>query len=120
MAARQEAVLGDFRIAVKEYPHLVWHHCLHSARCEGTPGLADLVIIGPGGILFRECKPHPGAHPSPAQTAWKYAILGAGGDWALWTPADVASGAMDADLRRAAGSSGPLRAVQVPPDVLIE
>jgi hypothetical protein len=103
MAAQQEAVLGDFRTAVKAYPTLVWHHCLHSARCEGTPGLADLIIIGPGGILFRECKPHPGAHPSPAQIAWKYAILGAGGDWALWTPDDVDSGRMAAELRRAAG-----------------
>ena len=102
MPRQHEAVLDDFREAVREYPHLVWHHCLHSTRCEGTPGLADLIIIGPGGILFRECKPHPGAHPSPAQTAWKYAILGAGGDWALWTPEDVTSGRMGEDLRRAA------------------
>jgi len=102
MPRQHEAVLDDFRDAVKDYPHLVWHHCLHSTRCEGSPGLADLIIIGPGGILFRECKPHPGAHPSPAQTAWKYAILGAGGDWALWTPQSVSDGTMAEDLRRAA------------------
>lgn len=102
MAHQHEAVLDDFRLAVRAYPVLAWHHCLHSTRCEGTPGLADLIIIGPGGILFRECKPHPGAHPSPAQITWKYAILGAGGDWAIWIPADVASGVMEADLQRAA------------------
>ena len=102
MSRQHEAVLDDFREAVREYPHLVWHHCLHSTRCEGSPGLADLIIIGPGGILFRECKPHRGAHPSAAQTAWKYAVLGAGGDWALWMPEDVTSGQMGEDLRRVA------------------
>ena len=102
MPRQREAVLDDFREAVREYPHLVWHHCLHSTRCEGTPGLADLIIIGPGGIIFRECKPHPGAHPSAAQVAWKYAILGAGGDWALWTPQSVTDGTVAEDLRRVA------------------
>jgi len=98
VAEQTEAVLEDFRAEIRRYPELVWHHCLHSTRCEGSPGLADLIIIGPGGILFRECKPHAGARPSAAQTAWKYAVIAAGGDWALWLPEDVSRGRMAAEL----------------------
>lgn len=104
MAQQIEAVLFDFRQAVRNYPNLVWHHCRHSQSCEGN-GLPDLLIIGPGAILWRECKPHAGARISPAQTWWRYAIQAYGADWAIWTPEDVTSGKMAADLARAAGLS---------------
>lgn len=79
------------------FPGLLWHHCPDSRGCHGTPGMPDLIIIGPSGVSWRECKP-PGDHPRGGQVTWKYGLIGAGQDWAVWTTADVASGLVRAEL----------------------
>ena len=103
MSTQNQAVIADFRRLIKPYHNLIWHHCTHSVQCDGDHGLPDLLIIGPGAVLWRECKPHRHAHLSPGQVTWRYTIQAAGADWAIWTPEDVEDGTMDRDLRHAAG-----------------
>ena len=41
----------------------------------------------------------PGRVLSPDQVQWKYSLLAIGIPWRLWTPADLASGRIEDDLR---------------------
>jgi len=66
-----------------------------------TPGLPDWIIIG-SRVLWRELKdPYDGL----SQPQWHigYLLLEAGQDWAVWRPADYATGRIDAELRALAG-----------------
>lgn len=56
------------------------------AAADGV-GWPDFVIVGRGRILYRETKRRKGKL-SPDQAAWGERITNAGGDWAVWTPAD--------------------------------
>lgn len=74
-------------------------------------GFPDWVIVGPGGTLFREAKSGAGT-VSRYQAAWGDALQAAGNDYAVWRPADLASGRIGAELdaitqrpARAAGTS---------------
>lgn len=80
------------------YPALLWHHCPDSRGCHGTPGMPDFMIIGPKAELWVEAKPHAGAHPRGDQIAWKWCLAALGVRWATWTPADIASGRVRAEL----------------------
>jgi hypothetical protein len=86
-----EKPLPEIEAILSRYPGLLWHHCPDSRGCEGAPGMPDLIIVGPGGVSWREAKP-PGDHPRGGQVAWKYGLIVAGQDWAVWRPADVSSG----------------------------
>lgn len=48
-----------------------------------TPGLADLVVIGHGRVLFVEVK-RPKAKLRPAQEVFRDECLANGGEWHLW------------------------------------
>lgn len=61
-------------------------------------GFPDLVIVGPGGILYREMKTDA-KYPSPAQRAWGAKLTEAGGDWGVWKPKDLLSGLIHAELK---------------------
>lgn len=50
-------------------------------------GFPDLVIVGPGGTLFRELKVPPNS-TTPEQRAWLDALVDAGCDAKVWTPQD--------------------------------
>lgn len=63
------------------------YHTADSRRSE--PGFPDSVIVGTG-ILFRELKERDGAL-TPAQRRWGSRIERAGGNWAVWRPADWTS-----------------------------
>lgn len=69
-------------------------------RGQGNTGFPDLMFVGPGGLMFRELKTVDGAARGtrPAQTKWKYRLRAARQDWAVWTPADLASGRIDGEL----------------------
>jgi len=73
-------------------------------RLGASRGFVDLLIVGPGGVLFRELKTDAGTYPGrglrPAQTIWKYRLQAAGLDWGLWQPKDLASGRIGAELDR--------------------
>lgn len=73
-----------------------------SQRTAANRGFPDLMIIGPGGVLYRELKSAAGMDPGrglrPDQTTWKYRLLAAGLDWAIWMPRDLAIGRIESEL----------------------
>lgn len=87
----QSTVLGMCRVMGL----LVYH--THDSR-RSTSGFPDLVVVGPGGVLFRELK-GDGGRVSPAQQAWVDALLAAGSDAGFWWPADLRSGRIHAELK---------------------
>lgn len=69
-----------------------------SARPGSSRGYPDFTIVGPGGILWRECKSEDGRQ-SMAQIRWGRRITEAGGDCGVWRPDDLASGRIERELR---------------------
>ena len=64
---------------------------IHVYQSRGTtPGVPDDILIGPGGILWRELKTAKGKL-SPAQQAMGEALQAAGQDWDTWRPCDLYS-----------------------------
>lgn len=63
-------------------------------------GFPDLVLVNPtrGRLLFRELKT-PGGRLSPEQTQWRYALLAAGADYAIWRPDDLHDDTVSGQLR---------------------
>jgi hypothetical protein len=68
-------------------------------------GLPDDILIGPRGILWRECKTAKGKVTAAQQEAGS-ALLAAGQDWAVWRPADWFSGRIARELAAIAGLRG--------------
>jgi hypothetical protein len=71
-----------------------------------TAGLPDDILIGPRGILWRECK-NQTYDPTPAQVKTGQALTAIGQDFAIWRPEDWFSGRVAREL---AGISGLVRA----------
>jgi hypothetical protein len=63
-----------------------------------SPGFPDWVIIGPGGLIFRECKMADG-QMSSSQTRLRYLLISIGQDYSVWRPADLYSGLIESELR---------------------
>jgi hypothetical protein len=68
-----------------------------SARPGSSKGYPDWTIVGPGGILFREAKSEDGRR-SMSQVKWGKEIERAGGNYAVWRPADLISGLIEQEL----------------------
>lgn len=84
---------------------LLAYHTHDSRRSQ--PGFPDLVIVGPGGVLFVELKSETG-RLSPDQKTWQEALAAAPGvRWLLWRPADLHSGRIDEELRKLASPPRP-------------
>jgi hypothetical protein len=62
-----------------------------------TPGFPDDVLIGPGGILWRENKTARGKL-RPDQRAVGRALRNLGHDWDVWRPADLISNRIAREL----------------------
>ena len=52
-------------------------------------GFPDLVVAGPAGLIFAECKSMSG-QGRPDQEQWRDVLLTAGATWFLWRPANLA------------------------------
>ena len=76
---------------------LYWHHDPDSRRPNGTPGFPDLVLAGPGGVIFRELKT-AGGQLSRDQQLWRYMLQAAGAGYGIWRPADLDNGLIPFDL----------------------
>lgn len=66
------------------------HHCHDGRRCKG-PGLPDLIIAGPNGLLWREFKTR-NDHVRPEQIAWLWTLKASGQDADIWTEAELMNG----------------------------
>ncbi len=64
-------------------------------------GFPDLVIAGPGGVLFRELKQQKGAL-SGQQAVWLDALKSAGADAGIWRPSELKNGTVVATLGKLA------------------
>jgi hypothetical protein len=81
-------------------------HAFHARDSRGSwgPGFPDLVIAGPGGILYRECKGRDGVL-QPNQRQWGSVITRAGGNWRVWRPRDLTGHAIMNELLAIAGTA---------------
>lgn len=69
---------------------LAYH--VHDSR-RSAAGFPDLVIAGPGGVIFRELKSEAG-ETSAEQDLWGWVLCRGGASWQIWRPADWYSGAI--------------------------
>lgn len=68
-------------------------------------GYPDLTMVGPRGMLFRELKSARGP-TAPEQKAWLARLTATGADAAIWRPADLKSGRIEAELRAIMSAKG--------------
>lgn len=64
-------------------------------------GFPDLVLVGRGGVLYRELKSAAGSL-APEQQVWLAALADAGADATVWRPVDWHSGRIGTELRAVA------------------
>ena len=69
-----------------------------SQRIAASNGFPDVMIIGPGGVLYRELKTYASPDLLPGQMLWKYRLKAAGQNWDIWTPRDLDNGRIDNEL----------------------
>lgn len=75
------------------------YHPLNSIGSQ--PGWPDWVLIGDGGILFRELKSETGT-VSVEQRRVGSMLMRHGLDWSIWRPRDLFSGRIQQELARIA------------------
>lgn len=95
-----EAELQAEVIAECERFGLLWHHCPFGRRCDGSPGLPDLIIAGERGVIFRELKTEAG-QTSADQDRWAWDLTRPEGGffrWGIWRPSDLESGRIKDEL----------------------
>jgi hypothetical protein len=80
--------------------HLLSFHLRDSRRNMGV-GFPDLVIAGPGGVIFRELK-NDFLQPTPEQQRWLDTLGAGGADSDLWRPDAWRSGDVMETLARIA------------------
>jgi hypothetical protein len=78
---------------------VLMHHCRDSRGCTGSPGLPDVILVGPGGLLFAELKTSNGGL-RPGQTDWRWMLRAAGGQTVLWLPSHFRDGTVEAAIAR--------------------
>jgi hypothetical protein len=72
------------------------------SRLLATPrGFPDLVLAGPGGVLFREIKSETG-RITDGQARWIQLLRRGGADVKVWQPVDWIAERIHAELRRLA------------------
>lgn len=91
----QAAILEEARIR-----RLLAFHIRDSRKNIGV-GFPDLVIVGPGGVIFRELK-NARNQPTPEQMVWLGTLEQAGADVALWRPDKWFDGTVTQTLTRLA------------------
>lgn len=69
-------------------------------RAGQNRGFPDLLIVGAGGVLYRELKislTH-GRGLRPAQVTWRDRLKSSGQNWGTWVPGDLLDGRVDREL----------------------
>jgi hypothetical protein len=98
--AMTEAELMEHIRALVDGLGLFAHHG-HDGRRSWGPGFPDLVIVGRGGVLWRECKTEHGSL-APEQRQWGDTLKRAGENWRVWRPSDWLSGQIARELTEVA------------------
>lgn len=75
----------------------LWSFCMYDFRRRLGPGWPDWVILGAGGVLFRELKGRNGV-VSREQRIVGQLLKCHGHDWAIWTPAQLGDGTIAREL----------------------
>lgn len=78
-----------------DWLNLAWYHTHDSRR--SVAGFPDLVIAGPGGILYREIK-SIGGRVSDGQKKWLNTLNASGGDARIWYLANWQDGTVRKEL----------------------
>ncbi len=78
------------------------YHTFDSRR--SAPGFPDMVIAGPGGVIFAELKSAHGKL-TKEQAEWRYVLELAGQAYKLWHPKDWATGVIADTLKGIASCS---------------
>jgi len=84
------------RKMVNDRPQL-WGHTSYDYNHRWGTGWVDWVIIGPGGVLFRELK-SPSGHLSDQQRYVGQMLRHHGCNWAIWDPDSLADGTIGREL----------------------
>ena len=97
----REAIFTEAVLAMARDRGLLVHHCPDSRRCTGQKGFPDLVIAGPGGILFAELKSEDG-ETSADQDLWGWTLSRGLGRLAhtILRPGDLRNGRIARELNR--------------------
>ena len=103
MSMTEAYLTAEVRRLVGRY-QLIGYHVPDSRRATAA-GFPDWVIVGPGGVLWRELK-SPYGSLSSGQTQWRYALAAAGQDWGIWRPLDLESGIIAQELQALARPNG--------------
>jgi hypothetical protein len=78
---------------------VLWHHCGNTRLCVGDPGLPDVVMAGPGGLLFGECKSNA-MSVTPDQRTWQWMLRATGRtDVGVWLPSSFREGIVETQIR---------------------
>lgn len=64
-------------------------------------GFVDLVICGPGGVIFAELKAE-GKYPTKQQRVWLHRLDDAGADVRIWWPHQLRGGEIEDELKKLA------------------
>lgn len=79
----------------RTYRLMVFH--IRDSRTSVGVGFPDLVIAGPGGVIFRELK-NATLQPTPEQMTWLGTLEAGGADVGMWRPAHWYDGTISACL----------------------
>ena len=96
-ARRPVAAETQFQQAVTDladWLHIWWWHDEDPRR--NKAGFPDLLLVGRRGVLWRELKTETGTVRKAQQELGD--LLSRSQDWAIWRPADLASGRVKAEL----------------------
>lgn len=108
-AQATEMTEAGLMAAVRGLTRAMGHRVYHTARSDRSDkGFPDLVIVGPGGIAYRELKRESG-RVTAEQACWLHDLRAAGADADVWRPSDLLTGRVAATLT---ALRGPTRASQ--------
>lgn len=95
-AMAEDEVDAHVRQVIARFPAVRGHHHLDSRGT--TAGCPDWLIYGPNGAIVRENK-REGKKPTAAQQYALDCMSAAGWNVGVWTPSDVLSGRIVAEIR---------------------
>jgi hypothetical protein len=88
-APMRERQMLDFIEAECRVRGILSHHCLKGYNCEGTNGLADLILVGSHKLAFWELKGTDLEKLSSSQKTWDYKLRCCGYSVRLITPCEM-------------------------------